>query len=196
MTKNPAKRIADIARNTSYVFLMLQWLWVILLYSSWTIESGALQTYLDATQTSAPQEPILYDLPQFIQQPLAAMVLVIIGLLSVVLLVRAPKKATQVTIQATKGTARSITPVVQKLAHVPKNHTKQFAEKVLIGVIAALSVLACVLTIPIMHNLSLPASTSWVVSVWLSILAIGTLVLSTVISYFSRKRTPPHNRDV
>ena len=178
MIKIVAKRITSFTRIASYVFLLMQWAWVLVLYFSWAIESGVLQSYLDATQTSSVPEPVQFTIPEFIRQPLAIIVLIVMTILSIVLVFRAPQKATEVTIRATAVTAKSITPVVQKVAHVPKNREKQLARSALMGVIIGLSLLAWSLTLPIIGRISLPESPSWIISSSLCAFTILVLVIS------------------
>jgi hypothetical protein len=189
MIKNLTKRIAAIIKVLSYVFLLLQWVWVIVLYSSLVVETDIIQTYIDTAQTAEPQEPTGVELPEFIRQPFAAVIFIAMLALSVVLLIRAPKKATEVTIRATKVTAKSITPTVQKFAHVPKKQQRQLNEMVLLGMIVSLSVLAGTLTIPVMHSISLSASVIGSVSITLCMLTIGTVMVSGLLGYVSRDRT-------
>lgn len=189
-------RIAVTTRGISYVFLLLQWTWLILLYSSWAIESGVLQSYLNATQMSDSREPLDIKLPEFIRQPFAVIVLILMMILSFVLFLRAPKQATDITIRATKLTAKSITPTVQKLVHTPKARKKRLAESVLVGCIVMLSVLACMFTIPVIYHVSLPATNSWVVNITLSTVTISLSLLSLLFSYLSAKNTRRHSRDV
>ena len=190
MIKNATKRTAGVIRVLSYVFLLLQWLWVVVLYSSLIIETGAVQSYIDATQAApSPQQQFSVELPELIRQSLATILVISMIAVSVVLLFRVPKRATQMTIRATKITVKSISPTVQKLVHVPKKQRKQFTEAVLVGVIFVMSVLACVIILPIISSLSLSVSAVWFVSIWLLILTVSMLLVSTFLSYLSRDHT-------
>jgi|JI6StandDraft_1071083.scaffolds.fasta_scaffold66507_3 hypothetical protein len=190
MFKNVIKRAASILRIVSYVFLLVQWLWVIVLYGSVVVETGAVQTYIDTTRaTQKPETQSLIELPESVSQLIAGALLVSMIALSVVLIVRVPKQATQMTIRATKATAKSITPAVQKIAHVPKKQRKQLTEAVLVGVIVVMSGLACVIILPIMSKISLPVAAVWFVSIWLLVLTVSTLLLSTLLGYFLRDHT-------
>lgn len=189
MFKNVIKRAANILRVVGYVFLLMQWLWVILLYSSLVIETGTVQTYIDTAETTPPaQEELVIKLPDLVRQLFAGVILISMVALSVILLVRVPRSTTKITIRATKVAAKSITPTVEKIVHVPKKQRKQLAEVVLVAIIVFLSLAAYGLVVPIVSITSLPVSVAWFVSIWLLVLTLGALLLAVLLDLVSRGR--------
>jgi hypothetical protein len=123
--RNKAKKVSESVVNiTSYVGLLLQFAWMIMLYISWAVQSGALQAYIDATGTSSTQPSLDIAIPELFRGPLSVVVLSSIVFITVYLIRRTPQLATEVTIRATERTAKTVRPVLKKAVHSPKARNK------------------------------------------------------------------------
>lgn len=177
------KKLAEALNVLSYVALLVQALWAIMLYGSWLIFSGVLQTYIDQSGTTTSRYTFDITLPEFIRYPLAIFVVMSIVVLCVVLIRRTPETATQMTIHATERTAKAASPIVQKVMQVPKTHSKETNKRMILVTKLTVATVLLAASIVVQSYVELPPNIIVVVSVtaWI-------VTMFTSVSYYAYQR--------
>lgn len=147
MSSGLKRRMIKILLYTGYGFFIVQTIWMVILYASWGIESGLLEQYIQTFGTSNQEQIVDVTLPEFIRQPLAAVVVVAVVLLTIFFLLRAPSQAAHITIRAAESTTDKVTPHYEKARHIPVRNRKKTKRSILFFIQIASSLFVFVLTI-------------------------------------------------
>lgn len=147
MSSTGKSRFMKLCLYTGYGFFIMQTLWMLVLYTSWTLESGVLEQYVQTFGTSTQEQTVDVALPEFIRQPLAAIVVASVILLTIYFLLRTPSQAAHVTIRTAESTTNKVTPHYEKARHIPVRHRKKTKRRVLFFVQLASSLVIFALTI-------------------------------------------------
>lgn len=162
-----------------YVSLILQSAWTVVLYSSWVLESGLIERYVQSSGTPSKAQVIDVTLPEFIRQPLGAVVVAFAVFLTLFFLFRTPPKATQVTIRAVESSVHTVTPQLEKALHIPKRKRKKTQKHVIFGIQVITSLVVFALTALISTAVSGLSSSA--------ILAVGgTLCITSLLLFVIR----------
>lgn len=184
MNVKSGRRVQRVLYGAWLVLVALQAVWLLILYSGWLVNSGRLAGYIELIGTSAEKPDITYEVPDVIAHPLGIGIAVIMIVLTVVILARAPKTAGQVTIQATAKAAKVIEPVVRRA--LPRRSVMRRPWHVHVIAQMVISVLIFIATIPI-HSVTdgISPVVLWTVSSSLAAIALVLLAGALVVRRLS-----------
>lgn len=161
--------IARVLKRLGYAGLVLQWLWLIVLVAGVVIDMPIVRDYAEPVpmQISPAPDPTPSN-------PLMAMMGLAItaGIIFVtlVILIRVPKAAGEMTMRAVAETTRKIQPRLEKKYHIKPRKRRRFGLAVIAAVQIALSLIALVSTLLIAGYVTgLPVYISHFIGLWLAV---------------------------
>ncbi len=174
--------------HTLWLFAVaIQALWMLVLYSGWVVNSGALDRYLDFIGVSRDVSTTQYELPSVIARPLEVLVVIAVIIIIILIMSRTPKTAAQVTVRATAEATKSVEPVVRHV--LPKRSIKRNNWYVTLFSRMLVGSIIFVLTLPV-HFVTEGISTQVIWTITTSLWVASSAVLSylLIVHHMSRSR--------
>ena len=179
---------ASIFLGLAYLFVVLQWLWILALGLPSLVETGVFESLTPPQQTEQPA-PVTPSEFSPVLTLLAGIITLVFLALTVVILIKIPKTISQTGDKIIHQTTEAIIPVITHHKKITKQKKYQLSQKITAAMQLALLLLPLIIAFFVPPIQTITSQIITTLAVWLATVSLACFVLGWLLKPRATSRT-------